>query len=272
MAQIADTIPQQQPDPKTRSFYLDSLEKLDEAKVPYVVGGGYAMAFYTGIIRHTKDLDLFIHRTDRDRALDVLEAAGYEREVTWPHFLAKAITEGAFVDLLYNSGNGLSPVDDAWFEHAVRGQVLGRIVSVCPAEEIIWTKAFVQDRDRFDGADVNHLILHRGRHFDWDRLLDRFNGHERVLLAHLVLFGYAFPTERGNVPAAVMDRLMESMKQDAPPKEPVCRGTFLAQKPYLPDVGSRGGYFDARLQPRGPLKIEDIISLTPEALDVLTAA
>ena len=271
MNQNATPIPQQ-PEPKTRAFYLDSLAKLDDAKVPYVVGGGYAMTYYTGIVRHTKDLDLFIHRRDRDRALDVLEAAGYQREITWPHFLAKAIAEGAFVDLLYNSGNGLSPVDDAYFEHAVHGEVLGRAVPVCPAEEMIWTKAFVQDRDRFDGADVNHLVLHRGRQFDWERLLGRFKGHERVLLAHLVLYGYAFPSERENVPAWVMDRLIGSLEAETPAEGQVCQGTFLAQKPYLPDVGNCGPFHDARLQPPGPLKIEDIGSLTPEAVAILTAA
>ena len=46
-----------EPDPPTRQFYINVMTRLDEAKLPYVVGGGYAMAYYTGIARNTKDLE-----------------------------------------------------------------------------------------------------------------------------------------------------------------------------------------------------------------------
>ena len=65
-----------------------------------------------------------------------------------------------------------------------------------PAEEQLWSKAFVQDRDRFDGADVIHLILRAAAKIDWDSSPRFAGGHERVLLAHLILFGYAYPSER----------------------------------------------------------------------------
>ena len=123
------------PDEQTRRFYLHSLELLEAAQVPHLVGGGYAMACYTGIFRHTKDLDIFVRPQDRQKALASLADAGYKTEITWPHFLAKAITEYAFVDLIYNSGNGLCPVDDEWLKHARDGEVLGRRVRLCPPEE-----------------------------------------------------------------------------------------------------------------------------------------
>jgi hypothetical protein len=65
---------------ETREFYVAALKKLDEAKVPYVVGGGYAMAYYSGIARNTKDLDIFIKPSDCKRALKVMERAGYRTE------------------------------------------------------------------------------------------------------------------------------------------------------------------------------------------------
>jgi hypothetical protein len=92
-----------------------------------------------------------------------------------------------------------------------------------------------------------------------------------VLFAHLLLFGYSFPSERGNVPAWVTGRLIDLMAAEPATQQQVCQGTFLAQKPYLPDVGRRG-YIDARLAPLGPLNLEDIASLTPEAVAILTAA
>src|SRR5215218_5905931 len=65
-----------EPDHTTQQFYRDAMRALDDAELPYVVGGGYAMAFYTGIQRNTKDLDVFMKPEDHKRALEVLEKAG----------------------------------------------------------------------------------------------------------------------------------------------------------------------------------------------------
>src|SRR5262249_58227187 len=92
---------------------------LNEAGVPYLVGGAYALATLAGIERHTKDMDIFVRESDRDRILRALEAAGYRTEVTYPHWLAKAWIVERFVDVIYRSGNGLAEVDDAWFDHAL---------------------------------------------------------------------------------------------------------------------------------------------------------
>jgi hypothetical protein len=252
----------EQPDQETRRFYIDSLEILDRAGLLYLIGGGYAMAYYTGIERHTKDLDLFVRPSDSRRALDALAAAGLRTERTWPHFLCKALADHAFVDILHNSGNGLCPVDDEWFTHAVEGNTLGRKVLLCPPEEIIWSKAFVQERDRFDGADVAHLILARGESFDWHRLLRRFQAHQRVLLAHLILFTYIYPSQRHRVPTWVLDDLYAHMQTEPTTTDPICNGPVLAPNQYTADI-QKWGYIDARLQPAGPLRPEDAATLIP---------
>ena len=258
-----------EPDDRTRRFYVECMRALDAAQIPYVVGGGYAMAYYTGIARNTKDLDLFLKPDDRDRALSTLGSLGYRTEFFYPFWIAKAIepqTE-AFIDILYSSGNGICTVDDDWIRHSESAQVLGYPTRLVPPEEQLWSKAFVQDRDRFDGADVNHLILARGQKFDWKRLLRRFEGHERVLLAHIVLFGYAYPTERDVVPAWVMERLMDALRDDSQDKsaaqvesERVCFGTNLAQRSYGTAL-REWGFADGRLQPRGPLGPDELAQL-----------
>ena len=141
------------------------------------------MERYTGIARHTKDFDLFVRRGDIERLFREFEAAGYRTELTFPHWLGKVYHEDAFVDLIFSTGNGVGEVDDAWFEHAVTEEVLGMSVAICPAEEIIWSKAYIMERERFDGADVAHLLLARGESLDWPRLLRRFGPHWRLLLA-----------------------------------------------------------------------------------------
>lgn len=250
------------PDTRTREFYVAAMRALDDAHIPYVVGGGYAMAYYTGIARNTKDLDLFLKPDDRDRALTTLTARGCRTEFFYPFWIAKAIDPAtdAFIDILYSSGNGICTVDDEWLAHARQADVLGYPTRLTPPEEQLWSKAFVQDRDRFDGADVNHLILAQGEKFDWKRLLRRFEGHERVLLAHLMLFGYSYPTERDVVPPWVMERLMTAVNDEPELQNRVCYGTNLAQRSYGTAL-REWGFTDGRLHPRGPLLPDEIAQL-----------
>ncbi|HSU69736.1 MAG TPA: hypothetical protein VLJ39_22825 [Tepidisphaeraceae bacterium] len=259
---------QSNPDPLeldevTRDFYLRAMGLLDDAEVPYMVGGAYSLAHHAGIVRHTKDLDLFVRRDDRFRALEVLEKqGGYRTEMVFPHWLGKAFDNDAFVDIIFGSGNGLCPVDDEWFDHALEGTALGRTAKLCPAEEIIWSKAFIQERERFDGADIAHVIQARGHSLDWSRLCRRFQGHERVLLAHLLMFGYIYPAEREQVPSWVMTSLYDAVRAERPAKNSrLCRGPYLSRQQYLPDLRKRG-YHDARLRPAGNMDPEEIAHWT----------
>ena len=142
-------------------------------------------------------------------------AAGYETDLAYPHWLAKVHAGDSFVDLIFSSGNAIAEVDDGWFRHARDGEVLGVPVRMTPVEETIWSKAFIMERERYDGADIAHLVHAQASRLDWQRLLRRFGPHWRVLLSHLVLFGFIYPAERGLVPAWVMDRLLERLHQEA---------------------------------------------------------
>jgi hypothetical protein len=116
-------------------------------------------------------------------------------------------------------------------------------------------------RERFDGADIAHLIQARGRDLDWRRLVDRFasgrNGGERILLAHVLAFGFAYPAERNKVPEWVVDELINRIRAEPPTDGKVCRGTMLSWDQYLPDVNERG-YVDARIEPHGTLTRQEI--------------
>src|SRR5262249_47737954 len=155
----------------------------------------------------TKDLDVFVRRRDRDAILSALITAGYRTEISFPHWLAKAHDGEAFIDVIYSSGNGAVEVDDDWFAYSTDGRILGVPVKLCPAEEMIWSKGFVQERERFDGADIAHLIRSRANTLDWARLLRRFGEHWRVLFSHLVLFGFIYPAERPKIPVWVIKEL-----------------------------------------------------------------
>jgi hypothetical protein len=247
------------------AFYRHAMAALEQAGVPFLVGGAYAFARYTGIVRDTKDFDLFILPADFDAALAALSEAGYPVERKFPHWLGKAHgDDGSFVDLIFGSGNGLTPVDGQWFHHAVAAEVIGVPVRLCPAEEMIWSKAFIMERERFDGADVAHLLHSRAEALDWQRLLDRFAEHWRVLFSHLALFGYIYPADAARIPPAVMAALVGRMSGGSAAASPVaapagalCHGTLLSRAQYLFDLETLG-YRDARLPPTGAMSPDDV--------------
>ncbi len=124
-------------DAGTRAFFCQALQTLTESRVPFLVGGGYAFGCYTGIERHTRDLDIFVRRRDCHRILEVLSLAGCRTALVFPHWLGKAFHGEEFIDVIFSSGNGIAEVDDGWFEHALEGEILGQRVRFCPLEETI---------------------------------------------------------------------------------------------------------------------------------------
>jgi hypothetical protein len=235
--------------PESSSFYCNAVQTLKRVGLPFMLGGAYALNRYAGIIRHTKDLDLFVKPEQCTAVLGALEEAGYRTEITDPVWLGKAFHGEDFVDVIYGSGKGTARVDEEWFAHAVPDEVLGEQVLLIPAEEMLWSKAFVVERERYDGADIAHLIRARGAQMDWTRLLRRFGPHWRVLYSYLVLFGFAYPGERTQVPDWLLDELAGRMQQERtspPPPERICNGTFLSVAQYRVDIDD-WGYTDGRL-------------------------
>lgn len=225
-----------------------ALRVLDKAQVPYLVGGAYAFSQYTGIYRDTKDLDLFLDQPSAERALKVLAADGWRTERHDRDWIYKGYRGSYFVDLIFSSGNGVADVDAEWFRYAEAGRAFGRHVWLVPAEELIWSKAFVLERERFDGADVSHVLRARGHRLDWPRVMRRFDRYWEVLLSHLMLFRFTYPSERDVVPDWVMSELLQRTEQSMrsrPEAERLCRGNLLSRVNYAIDI-SEWGYVDGR--------------------------
>jgi hypothetical protein len=245
------------------NFYRDALSVLKASGVPFLVGGAYAFQCYTGIHRNTRDFDVFVRPEDKDFVLQRFADAGYRTQITFEHWLGKIYQDEYYVDIIFSSGNGLCRVDDAWFDHARDSQVFGVSVKLVPIEEMIWSKGFIMERERFDGADIVHLIRAGGACLDWKRLITRFGVHGRVLLTHLLMFGFVYPGERDMIPQWVIDTLIARLGDMPPPNgAPVSMGTLISRSQYLPDLEE--GYLDARLPPIG--------NMTPEEVEVWTAA
>ena len=245
-------------------FYIDALKKLQDTGIPFLVGGAFAFSHYSHVPRDTKDVDIFVKPDDCPRVLEAFAKFGYRTGMPFPHWLGKIYDDQHFIDVIFSSGNGIARVDDLWFDHAPRTNVLGIIVRLSPVEEMIWSKAFIQERERFDGADVLHLLRETGPSLDWPRVLMRFGDYWRVLLSHLILFGFVYPDKRQNIPPWVMDELTRRLSVSRPnAQSDVCYGTLLSREQYLYDV-ERWKYRDSREQPEGPM--------TREQIDIWTAA
>lgn len=250
--------------PSVAAAYRRALQALAQADMPFLVGGAFGLQHLTGFRRATKDLDLFVRQKDYGAVSAVLAEAGFDTDLTYPHWLGKAWRDDARIDVIFNSGNGVAEVDDAWFEHAQAGEVLGVPVRLVPPEESIWSKAFVMERERYDGADVIHLLRACAAELDWTRLLARFGANWRVLLAHLVLFGYAYPDERAAVPLPLLDLLLHRLRDEArtpPAQGHLCAGTLLSREQYLQAIEGEG-YEDARATSASSMTAGDLAHWT----------
>jgi hypothetical protein len=243
-------------------FYRRSLEALSTAAIPFLVGGAYALGHHAGIHRETKDLDLFIRKADGPAVIRLLQDLGAEAGVVARHWLGKGIREGSVIDVVWGFRNGVGKVEDDWFGRASFGTMFGVRVPFLSIEDMIWSKAFVMERDRYDGADIAHLLRAGRASLDWRRLVARFGPHWPVLLSFVILYRYVYPDEADPVPEAVerelIDRWMASRDVAGAPEEgPLCRGTLFSYHQYAVDL--ERGHRDARLQPEGSLAPDNLL-------------
>ena len=244
-------------------FHRRSVAALHTAEVPFLIGGAYMVEVCGGVSRSTKDFDLYVRPNHVKAALRALARAGYETELTFPHWLAKGMYEGDVVDLIFRAGNGLCEVDDSWFGRARDDELLGVPVKHCAPEEMIWMKAYIMERERFDGADIAHILRCCAAEIDWPHLVCRFGPDWRVLLSHLIIFGYIYPGERTQIPATIMEDLITRLRSETRTAglEGLCRGTLLSRQQYLVDV-EEWGFRDARLEERVQMNEKDIADWT----------
>jgi hypothetical protein len=223
------------PSAEAEGFFADALRELALSGAPFLVAGTYAVSAYTGITRATKDLDIFCKPGDYARLLDRFKGLGYAIAIEDERWLAKVFQGKHFFDLIFASWHGSLPVGDEWFEHAPLGEVLGTKVPLIAPTELIWSKAFVQLRHRYDGADIANVIQRQRDRIDWKRLLDHMDLHWEVLLVHLLNFRWAYPSERDCVPRWLMDELVDRLRHqlDLPaPRIKICRGRMLSRSDY----------------------------------------
>jgi predicted nucleotidyltransferase len=228
--------------PRQEALFREVIQLLDRKRVPFVISGAFALHEHTGIWRDTKDLDLFLPAQEVVRALKVLEEDGFETEITDPVWLAKARRDGFFVDMITGMSNGVIRVDYSWIRRASRSQIFGLSVRVLAPEELIASKIFVTRRERFDGADIAHVIYGTRGKLDWARLMKLIGEHWQMLLWSLVLYHYIYPANSDYVPPQIWDELLNRFKVELahPNKDLEFRGSLIDDKMFAIDVKEWG--------------------------------
>lgn len=231
--------------------YRNALKCLHDARIPFVVAGAFAIHHHTGIWRTTKDLDLFLQPEHVPEALKELRRCGFTTEVTDPVWLAKAFCGRYFVDLITATRNAALLVDCSWIARSVPAEFFGIPCRVLSAEEIIVTKLFVSRRERFDLADVVHLMRATSKHLDWKRIVSLMAGHDELLLWSLVFFAYVYPAHVGTIPREVWNNLLLKIQNhlDNPQAEAPFRGALIDPNMFAIDVdewGERDLYLEYR--------------------------
>jgi hypothetical protein len=220
------------------ALFREVLELMQRNCVPFAVSGAFALHRHSGVWRDTKDLDLFLPAVEVARALDLLASDGFSTEVPDAVWLAKARRGDFFVDLITGMSNGVVRVDHTWISRAQDSDIVGIPARVLSPEELIVSKIFVTRRERFDGADICHLIYGTRGRFDWKRLLDLVGEHWQVLYWHLVLYHYVYPTSTDYVPGEIWEEMQQRFKAELehPNKAIDFRGSLIDENMFNIDV------------------------------------
>lgn len=198
-----------------RRFNTEFIDAVKARGVRIMVGGGYAVEHYTGIVRaNHKDMDVFCLESERDGLLEIAESIGHASEIVYPDWLSKIKAKGqedVFIDIIHQTGNGLSVITEDWYRRAQPAVVLGKEVLLPPVEELLHMMSPILNWDRSYIADIQKILLAQSENIDWRHMIDIFGENSPILLAQLILFRHGFPSN--TVPKWVYEELMQLESQ-----------------------------------------------------------
>jgi hypothetical protein len=227
---------------KQGAFFRDVLTILEEKSIQFAVAGAFALQHHTGICRETKDLDIFLPAEETPQALAGLQQHGFKCEVRDPVWLAKAYRDNYFIDLITGMSNAVIVVDASWIEHAHPAPVFGVETRLLAPEEVLISKLFVIRRERYDGADIAHIIYATQGKLDWKRILHQVGDHWEILLWALLLFRYVYPAKSDYVPAGLWQDLLGRLTKSVSSleHEQEFRGSLIDDNMFAIDVEEWG--------------------------------
>ena len=193
------------------TVYKCVLDKASAAGIPFALGGGLALSVYTGTMRASKDMDLYVLPEHREQVIGILGSCGLEdyhsvKEYV-RHWIYRGYREDSIVDVIWAMANHRAEVDARWITAGPRVRILGKQVRVIPPEELIWSKLYVLQRDRCDWPDILNLLNATAATLDWDHLLTRAAEDGALIKAVLSIFSWICPSRARAIPRRIWDSL-----------------------------------------------------------------
>ena len=224
------------------AFYEDVLNAARDTGKPFAIGGAFAWAAYTGIIRNTKDIDFYIEPKSKDLFISAITRVGatdyYETLAYDRGWIYRSTRDGYIADLIWAMANYVQPLYDDYFNGENALIIHGQRVPVLPAEELMLNKLYIMQRGRCDWFDVFNLLYCTNGSLDWDRLISRM-GTDRILLASaLNVFAWLCPGRVHLFPDDLWMKLgLEKPPLDGPDVVPA-RVNYLDSRPwFIPMLG-----------------------------------
>jgi hypothetical protein len=192
------------------SVYKTLMALARDCGLQFAIGGGFATMAYTGQWRDTKDIDFFILARDKDEMIRILTDSSladyYDQQPYERHWIYRSYKEDIIVDVIWAMANGRAVVDEGWLQ-GPEVELDGEHFRLVPAEETLWSKLYVLQRDRCDWPDALNLIYSMGTDLNWRRLLQRVDEDAPLLSALLSVFGWLCPERARELPSWVSAEL-----------------------------------------------------------------
>jgi hypothetical protein len=192
-------------------IYLTAIRVVRDTGVPFLLGGGFALATFTGRWRDTKDIDFYIRPKDKAVVVAALTKAGfadyYSRLKYDRRWIHRNVKSDVIVDIIWSMANQRAQVDEIWFKRAAWVTIRGEKIAVLPMEEFLWCKLYILQRDHCDWTDIFNLLYARGPEIDWRHLMNRLEEDTPLLRAMLTVYGWLRPNRARRLPKGLWKQL-----------------------------------------------------------------
>ena len=158
---------------RIRETLKRTVSALDEAEVPFLIGGSLA-SWARGGPDTTHDLDVIVRPQDAKRAQDALVAAGMRAEDPSESWLLKAWDGEVLVDLIHHP-SGLV-VDDDLLARAECVTAAAMDFKAMAIEDVLFTKLSSLNEHYLDFRSPLQIARSVREQVDWERLRERTAG------------------------------------------------------------------------------------------------
>jgi hypothetical protein len=154
------------PEPHQFRIFHKACQLLENAQIPYALGGGVAVRAY-GRRRELKDADIFLAPKHVMRAMNVLTArGGFHTRDTDANWLYKALQEDVLIDLIVQT-TGHVPFNEQTFARSRIISVAGHPLRLMGPEDLLLRKILSHQQGRPDEEDALSMLQTQTSPFDW---------------------------------------------------------------------------------------------------------